>query len=445
MQTLQRACLMALAVVGLALTGAVPADARDQAGTITRFGAGGGVSHPAIDSDSRGRGTATWLWERKAWSSDFDGRSWSCPKALPGSAGAVSFYDASWNLAEAASGAAVLSGAVRDAGGRTRAAVWTRAAVGRPWVQVRWSDPNSFAVTQAAGIPSVALTGSVALVAWVAQDRATSEVYAAKIPVGSTAKVTPTSVYSRSGPPTDTDPDVGIDAQGNALIQFEDWVGYDYLLYLTRWPSGGVPATAIVTSEVEYKSNLTSMHVNAAGQMITSWGYAPSGPGAPAEYQQWVGLGTSVAGITSQDIWQRFGTPEAVYEPDTVGSDIDAAGNASLMVIYDNQLYGGLGNVNSGLGALAPRASKPVAHGGDRWDVTVRGGRAIAALSTTDGASILEELVGDQFTTAATLPGSTAVDSAFVSTGGMMRPAMVGTSAVSSFFRTTLPTRVRRC
>lgn len=174
-------------------------------------------------------------------------------------------------------------------------------------------------------------------------------------------------------------------------------------------------------------------------------GYAPSGPGAPAEYQQWVGLGTSVAGITSQDIWQRFGTPEAVYEPDTVGSDIDADGNASLMVIYDNQLHGGLGNVTSGLGALAPRASKPVAHGGDRWDVTVRGGRAIAALSTTDGASILEELVGDQFTTAATLPGSTAVDSAFVSTPGAIRPAMVGTSAVSSFFRTTLPTRVRRC
>lgn len=436
------AIVLALVIAG----GTMPAQADSGVGSVTRFSAGGKVQHPLIDADGQGRATATWIRigrEREAWTSDFDGRSWTCPKVLPGSKGALGYSGATWDLAEAANGAAVLGGSLNSEGAFEGATVWTRAASGKPWVQVKWNDPKSFAILQRTGPPSVAVTGSVALVAWVAQDSTTASLYAAKIPVGSTAKVTPTLIYSKTNKGwIDTDPDVGIDAQGNGLIQFEDWVDYSNPLFLTKWPAGGEPATAVLKDNVLTKDWLTSMHVNASGQMITSWGYAPDGA---EQYQQIIGLGDSITGLTSEGVWQSFGS-EGVYSyPNTVGSDIDAAGNASLMLVYENQVIAGQGSVAGGIGSLAPRATKEVTIGGEGWDVTVTDGRAIVSLENSAGDSLLWELRGSELATVATAPGTSAPNSALVKVGGARVPAMVGTGAGESEFRTNLPTKVNRC
>lgn len=441
-----RVGLSAIAVAALVAGSALPAWADSGAGNVTRFSAGGRVQHPLIETDGQGRATATWIRigrEREAWTSDFDGRQWTCPKALPGSTGALGYQGASWDLAEAANGAAVLGGTLNQDGAFEGVSVWTRAAAGRPWVQVRWSEPDSFAILQRNGPPSVALTGSTALVAWVAQDGQTSTLYAAKIPVGSTAKVTPTVIYSKTGKGwLDTDPDVGIDGQGNGLIQFEDWVDSSRPLFLTKWPAGGGPATDVLQDDVLTKDHLTSMHVNASGQMISSWGSAPDGA---EQYQQWVGFGNSITGLTSQGVWRAFGSDGVYSYPDIVGSDIDAAGNASLMLVYENQLIGGLGSIAGGIGSLAPQAASPAVIGGESWDVTVANGRAIVSLATADGASILEELRGAEFVTIATAPGTVDPNSALVTVAGARVPAMVGTNAGESAFRTTLPRKVKRC
>lgn len=446
MVTCTRGFLAVLAVAAVALGTAATAQAADRPGTIPRFSSGGAIQHPLVDSDAQGRATATWIRigrEREAWTADFNGRKWSCPKVLPGSTGALGWAGATWHLAESASGAAVLGGSLNSDGAYEGAAVWTRAGVGKPWVQVKWSDPGSFAVGQAAHPPSVAVNGTTALAAWVAQDANTSSVYAVKVQVGSNARVTPTLLYSRSEKGTmDTDPDVGIDAQANAMIQFEDWVDYDNLLLQSRWPAGAGPATTVFKSDIETKDYLTSMHVNAAGQMITSWGYAPDG--AP-QYQQWIGFGDTTSGVTSEGVWQAFGADGVYSYPETVGTDIDDAGNAALMVIYEEQLVGGLGSVAGGLGSVAPRASMGIQPSDEHWDVTVRGGRATVSLTVAGGSSILEELVGDGFVTVATVPDMTQADSAFVAVSGAPSPAMVGTNLGERAFRTTLPTRTRRC
>lgn len=444
--TFLRGCMAAIAIAALVTSNVEPAHADTGASNVPAFAAGGKVQHPLIDADGRGHATATWIRigrERQAWTSDFDGRTWTCPKVLPGSKGALGYVGASWDLAEAANGAAVLGGDLNSEGAFEGVSVWTRARAGRPWVQVKWSAPDSFAILQRTGPPSVALTGSVALVAWVAQDGQTSNLYAAKIPVGSSAKVTPTLIYGKSGQGwLDTDPDVGIDAQGNALIQFEDWVNSAHPLYLTKWPAGGAPVTDVLKDDVLTKDELTSMHVNASGQMISSWGYAPDGAD---HYEQWVGLGNSITGLTAEGLWQSFGS-EGVYSyPNTVGSDIDAAGNASLMLLYENQLIGGLGSVAGGIPSLAPRASQSVVLGGENWDVTVADGRAFVSLPTSDGSSILDELRGTEFTTIAVAAGTTAPNSALVTVSGAKAPAMVGTATDEAAFRTTLPTKVKRC
>lgn len=446
MVTFIRGCTTAVVLTTLLTVSAMPARADSEVGNVPKFAAGGKVQHPLLDADGRGRATATWIRigrERQAWTSDFDGRSWSCPKVLPGSKGSLGYVGASWDLAEAANGAAVLGGVLNSEGAFEGVSVWTRAGAGRPWVQVKWSAPDSFAILQRTGPPSVALTGSMALVAWVAQDGETSNLYAAKIPAGSSAKVTPTLIYGKNGQGwLDTDPDVGIDTQGNALIQFEDWVDSAHPLYLTKWPAGGAPVTDVLKEDVLTKDELTSMHVNASGQMISSWGYAPDGAD---HYEQWVGLGNSITGLTAEGPWHSFGS-EGVYSyPNTVGSDIDAAGNASLMLLYENQLFGGLGSVAGGIASLAPRATKSAVLGGENWDVTVADGRAIVSLAISDGSSILDEIRGNEFTTVASAPGTTAPNSALVSVAGAKAPAMVGTSSGETAFRTTLPTKVRRC
>ncbi len=446
MTGLVRRSAVAIGIAAIIVTGSIPAQADGTVGNVTRFAAGGKVQHPLIDADGQGRATATWIRigrEREAWTSDFDGRSWSCPKVLPGSKGALGYSGATWDLAEAANGAAVLGGALNSEGAFEGVAVWTRAAAGRPWVQVRWTDPDSFAILQRTGPPSVALTGSTALVSWVSQDSSTGTVFAAKIPVGSTAAITPTVVYTKSMKGwIDTDPDVGIDAQGNGLIQFEDWVDDANPLFLTKWPAGGAPATEVLRDNVLTKDWLTSMHVNAAGQMISSWGYAPDGA---EQYQQFVGFGNSITGLTSESVWQSFGA-EGVYSyPNTVGSDIDAAGNASLMLVYENQVIAGQGSVAGGVGSLAPRAAREVTMGGEGWDVTVTDGRAIVSLENSAGDSLLWELRGSELATVATAPGTSAPNSALVKVGGARVPAMVGTGAGESAFRTNLPTKVGRC
>lgn len=444
--TFVRGCMAVVGLAALLTINVMPAHADNGARNVPKFAAGGKVQHPLIDADSRGRATATWIRigrERQAWTSDFDGRAWTCPKVMPGSKGALGYFGATWDLAEAANGAAVLGGVLNSEGAYEGVSVWTRAGAGRPWVQVRWSDPGSFAILQRNGPPSVALTGSVALVSWVSQDAQTSSLYAAKIPVGTSAKVTPTLIYSKSMQGwLDTDPDVGIDAQGNALIQFEDWVDYSHPLYLTKWPTGGAPVTDVLKENVLTKDHLTSMHVNASGQMISSWGYAPDGA---SQYQQWVGFGNSITGPTTEGVWQSYGSDGVYSYPDSVGSDIDSAGNASLMLLYENQLIGGLGNVAAGIESLAPRASKPAVLGGENWDVTVADGRAFVSLATSDGSSVLEELRGAEFATIASAPGTTAPNSALVTVSGAKMPAMVGTASSETAFRTSLPTKVKRC
>lgn len=435
-----------LIVASLTVASLAPAaGAADGARDVKRFAAGGRVQHVLIDADARGRATATWIRigrEREAWTSDFDGRSWSCPTVLPDSKGALGYWGASWDLAEADSGAAVLGGARNSDGTHEGVTVWTRAAANRPWVQVRWSEPDGFAILQRTGPPSVALTGSVALVSWVATDSQTSNVYAAKIPVGSTAKVTPTLIFSSATSPLDTDPDVGIDAQGNALIQFEAWIEYTHPLYLTKWPAGGAPATSVLKNDVLTKDYLTSMHVNAAGQMVTSWGYAPDGA---SQYEQWVGLGSTAAGLTEEAVWQAFGADGVYSYPETVGSDIDASGNVALMLVYEKQLVGGLGTVAGGVGSLAPRASTAVTLEGENWDVTIAGGRAMVAYGGSGGTSYLDELSGAGFTTLATAGGTVEPNSALVKVAGAMVPSLVGSNPGGTAFRTTLPNRVKPC
>lgn len=441
-----RTTLAIAAALALVTLTTAPVSAQSGVSSIPRFADDGKVQHPLIDADGQGRATATWIRigaEREVWSSNFDGRVWSCPTVLPGSKGALGYTGATWDLAEASSGAAVLGGALNSEGDFEGAAVWTRVSARQPWVQVRWSDPNAFAILQRTGPPSVALTGSEALVAWVAQDNVTSTLYAAKIPVGSTAPVTPTEIYTKSGLGwLDTDPDVGIDAQGNALIQFEDWVNYDHPLFMTMWPAGGNPTTSVLKPDVLTKDHLTSMHVNAAGQMVTTWGYAPDG--AP-NYQQIVGLGSTTSGLSTEGIWQTFGADGVYSYPNAVGSDIDAGGTVSVMVLYEDTLIGGLGTVASGLGSLAPRATMSAPNVGENWDVTVAAGRAIVSLQLGESRSILAELRGSGFDTAAAAPNTMAPNSALVRVAGALVPALVGTDAGGGALRTTLPTKVGRC
>ncbi len=184
------------------------------------------------------------------------------------------------------------------------------------------------------------------------------------------------------------------------------------------------------------------MHVNAAGQMISSWGFAPDGA---EQYQQFVGFGNSITGLTSEVLWQTFGADGVYSYPQTVGSDIDAAGNASLMLVYENQLVGGLGRITDGVESMAPRAGLPVAMAGEGWDVTVVDGRAMVSFQDTSGASILTELHGSNFVTVATGPDTAAPNSALVTVAGVRTPALVGTGAGESAFRTNLPTKVDRC
>jgi len=149
--------------------------------------------------------------------------------------------------------------------------------------------------------------------------------------------------------------------------------------------------------------------------------------------------------LTSEAVWVSFGAGGVYSYPDLVGSDIDDSGNAALMLVYENQLVGGLGNAAAGVESIAPRATKPMVIASEGWDVTVANGRAITALMTSSGTSVIEELGSGGFTQVAASPDTDAPDSAFVVVAGSAVPAMVGTAAGESAFRTNLPRKVRRC
>lgn len=437
-RTILLACALALITTGTALaSGASP---------IPKFSSNGWAREVQLAADGQGRATAIWQAGTDTIRvSTFNGTRWTCPVTLPDSRAPLVYAGGAWDLDVAPNGNAVLGATIKNEG----VAVWTRTGHQGRWVKARWANPRATSVVDESAPPTVAMTGSIALVAWSAglPDTGTLGVYGAKVPVGSAGPITVTPVLVGAGV-TGQDPDVAVDALGNGFLQVINGDAEGTWLEQVTWLAGGRPTVGRRVPTVDGQDSSTSAHANPSGQLLSMWTEAPGENIVRVK----VATGSVTSGVTSESIWtindENLGTH-------ALASDIATNGSVAMMSIDQEGLIStGVGTVAGGPGSLVPSWSGAAPAGRaltDQWEVTTSNTQAWVAYNNDADTAYLAQITPTGLVTAAQQPNMLLLTAAVVTIGRRQTGAMMGENASGalSHLLTTLPTQVgvanRKC